>query len=126
MSQDNPVILHLEAWTREARSRFEFAAGKIRREELITRQRQIVAERKSLHDRGIKAYSFPGSQVNEWSRRGCRSSQGASSTPDAPRKRWPRSARSCPNRRNWSTTTTPTTARCPSMIFAPIPPSGPG
>ncbi len=67
MSENNPVILHLEAWIREARSRFEFATGKISREELITRQRQIVAERKSLHDRRIKAYGFPGSQGNDWS-----------------------------------------------------------
>jgi len=67
MSENNPVILHLEAWTREARSRFEFAARKIGREELITCQRQIVADRKNLHDRRIKTYGFPGSQGNEWS-----------------------------------------------------------
>jgi tetratricopeptide (TPR) repeat protein len=67
LGEDSPVIVNLEVWIREARSRFEFAAGKISRDELINRQRQIVAERKSLRERGVEALAFPSQYVNEWS-----------------------------------------------------------
>jgi tetratricopeptide (TPR) repeat protein len=68
LGENNPIIANLEAWARGDKSRFEFAAGKISRVELITRQRQIVAERMSLRDRRLNTYGFPpGHHVNQWS-----------------------------------------------------------
>jgi hypothetical protein len=65
VGENNPVIVNLEAWTREARSRFEFATGKIGRDELIKRQRQVVAERKGLRERPQKGHDSPSQYASE-------------------------------------------------------------
>jgi serine/threonine-protein kinase len=65
VGEKNPVIVNLEAWTREARSRFEFATGKIGRDELINRQRQVVAERKGLRERPQKGHDSPSQYASE-------------------------------------------------------------
>ncbi|MFO0960752.1 MAG: hypothetical protein U0800_25500 [Isosphaeraceae bacterium] len=67
VGKDNPFALNLEAWIREARDRYEFAARAIDREEVIARQREIVAIHRDLRDRNIKAYALSGVKVNEWS-----------------------------------------------------------
>jgi serine/threonine-protein kinase len=68
LGENNPIIANLEASAREDKGRFEYAAGKISRDELITRQRQIVADRMSLRDTRLNTYGFPpGHHVNRWS-----------------------------------------------------------
>jgi serine/threonine-protein kinase len=65
LGESSPVIVNLDARIREARSRFEFAAGKCGREELINRQRQFVADRKSLRDTRQKPYYWPSQYASE-------------------------------------------------------------
>ena len=56
--KENPIIVANSLTIRETIARFRFLAGKLTREERLAEQRQILAERKTLHQRQPKVSQF--------------------------------------------------------------------
>jgi tetratricopeptide (TPR) repeat protein len=56
--EENPLVVANSLTIRETIARFRFLAGKSSREERLAQERQILAERKALHQRQPKAAQF--------------------------------------------------------------------